>query len=94
MRKQQADNLKIFEYTAITPDNTARTILEKLSKLLDTKQKEIMITSQTLDASSSDYLENLEQQEKEKDKRYMIITISIFVAMNVIIGIISLQAFI
>lgn len=63
----QAEDLKISEYTAIAPDNTARTILEKLSKILDTKQKEIMITSQTLDASFSDYLENLEQQEKEKD---------------------------
>lgn len=62
-----ADELKIYEYTAIAPDNTARTILEKLSKILDTKQKEIMITSQTLDASFSYYLENLERQEKEKD---------------------------
>lgn len=63
----QTDDLKIFEYTAISPDNTARTILEKLSKILDTRQKEIMITSQTLDAAFSDYLVNLEQQEKEKD---------------------------
>ncbi|MDH3341078.1 MAG: hypothetical protein OEL84_07315 [Nitrosopumilus sp.] len=57
----QTEDLKIFEYTAISPDNTARIILEKLSKILDTKQKEVMITSQTLDASFSDYLENLEQ---------------------------------
>lgn len=63
----QIDDLKIFEYTAISPDNTARTILEKLSKILDTRQKEIMITSQTLDAAFSEYLENLEQQEEEKD---------------------------
>lgn len=63
----QADDLKIFEYTIIAPDNTARTILKKLSKIIDTEQKEIMITSQTLDASFSDYLETLEKQEKEKD---------------------------
>lgn len=63
----QANNIEILEYTVISPDNTARTILEKLSELLDTRQKEIMITSQTLDASFSDYLKNLEQEEKEKD---------------------------
>lgn len=63
----QTDDLKIFEYTVISPDNTARMILKILSRILDTRQKEIMITSQTLDAAFSDYLENLEQQEKEKD---------------------------
>lgn len=63
----QTDDLKIFEYTVISPDNTARMILKILSRILDTRQKEIMITSQTLDATFSDYLENLEQQEKEKD---------------------------
>ena len=63
----QTDELKLSEYTAISPDNTARTILEKLSKILNTRQKEIMITSQTLDAAFSDYLENLEQEEEEKD---------------------------
>lgn len=63
----QTDDLKISEYTATAPDNTARVILEKLTKILDTKQKEIMVTSQTLDATFSDYLKNLEQKEKEKD---------------------------
>jgi len=41
----QTEDLKIFEYAAISPDNTARIILKKLSKILDTKQKEIMYQS-------------------------------------------------
>lgn len=64
--KIKSDEIELFEYTAIAPDNTARVILEKSSKILDTKHKEVMITSQTLDATFSDYLANLEEQEKEK----------------------------
>ncbi|TFH01390.1 MAG: TIGR00341 family protein, partial [Nitrosopumilus sp.] len=65
--KVKSDEIELFEYTAIAPDNTARVILEKSSKILDTKHKEVMITSQTLDATFSDYLANLEEQEKEKN---------------------------
>jgi uncharacterized hydrophobic protein (TIGR00341 family) len=65
--KVTSDETDIFEYTAIAPDNTARVILEKSSKILDTKNKEVMVTSQTLDATFSEYLEKLEKQEKEKD---------------------------
>ena len=63
----RTDELELFEFTAIAPDYTARTILEKMSKILDTRQKEVMITSQTLDAAFSDYLMNLEQQEDSKN---------------------------
>ena len=65
--KVRTDEMEIFEFTAIAPDDTARTILEKMSKMLDTRQREIMITSQTLDAAFSDYLMNLEQQEESKN---------------------------
>lgn len=65
--KVRTDELELFEFTAIAPDDTARTILEKMSKILDTRQKEVMVTSQTLDAAFSDYLMNLEQQEQSKN---------------------------
>ena len=63
----KTDELELLEYTALAPDNTARTILEKVSKILDTRQKEVTVTSQTLDAAFSDYLMNLEQQEESKN---------------------------
>ena len=65
--KVRTDELELFEFTAIAPDDTARIILEKMSKILDTRQKEVMVTSQTLDAAFSDYLMNLEQQEESKN---------------------------
>ena len=64
--KVRSDETDLFEFTSIAPDDTARIILEKLAKILDTRHKEVMITSQTLDATFSDYLMNLEQQEKSK----------------------------
>lgn len=65
--KVKTDELDVLEYTAIAPDNTARSILEKMATILDTRHKEVMITSQTLDATFSDYLMNLEQQENSKN---------------------------
>ena len=59
--------MELFEFTGIAPDDTARTILERMSKMLDTRQREVMVTSQTLDAAFSDYLMNLEQQEESKN---------------------------
>ena len=63
----QTDEMELFEFTGIAPDDTARTILERMSKMLDTRQREVMVTSQTLDAAFSDYLMNLEQQEESKN---------------------------
>ena len=65
--KVHTDELELYEFTAIAPDDTARAILEKVSKILDTRQKEVMITSQTLDAAFSDYLMELEKQEQSKN---------------------------
>ena len=65
--KVRTDEMELFEFTAIAPDHTARTILERMSKMLDTRQREVMVTSQTLDAAFSDYLMNLEQQEEAKN---------------------------
>ena len=65
--KVSTDELDLLEFTALAPDDTARTVLEKLSRILDTRQKEVMITSETLDAAFSDYLVNLEQQETSKN---------------------------
>ncbi len=63
------ENSKILKYTAITPNVISSTLVEELNDLIDTRHKELYVTSQAMDATLSDYLHNLEIQEKEKHKK-------------------------
>ena len=63
------DNSKLLRYTIISPDDIATTVVNELNKLVDTRQKEVLITSQTIEATLSEYLRNLEEEAKPKTKK-------------------------
>jgi uncharacterized hydrophobic protein (TIGR00341 family) len=63
------ENAKLLRYTIISLDTIASALVNELNKLVDTRQKEVLITSQTIEATLSEYLTNLEEQEKEKHKK-------------------------
>ena len=60
---------KLLRYTIISPNSLASELVNELNKLIDTRQKEVLITSQNIDATLSEYLQQLEEQEKEKIKK-------------------------
>lgn len=62
------DNSKLLRYTIISLDDISSAIVNELNKLVDTRQKEVLITSQTIDATLSEYLTNLGEEEKAKHK--------------------------
>lgn len=63
------DNAKLLRYTVICLDVLATELVNQLNRLVDTRQKEVLITSQTIEATLSDYLTNLEEEEKAKPKK-------------------------
>ncbi len=63
------DNAKLLRYTIISPNSISSAIVNELNRLVDTRQKEVLITSQTIEATLSDYLNNLEEEEKAKHKK-------------------------
>jgi len=63
------DNSKLLRYTIISLDDIASALVNELNKLVDTRQKEVLITSQTIEATLSEYLTDLASQEKEKNKK-------------------------
>ncbi len=63
------DNSKLLRFTIISLDDIATALVNELNKIVDTRQKEVLITSQTIEATLSEYLTNLEVQEKEKHKK-------------------------
>ncbi|MGI0045917.1 MAG: hypothetical protein ACREBB_01830 [Nitrosotalea sp.] len=59
---------EIVRYVIIVPDNISHNIIEKLSVLLDTTQKDIYLTTQKTDATVSRYLDKLnEKAQKPKE---------------------------
>lgn len=63
------ENSKILKYTAISPNIISSALVEELNALIDTRHKELYVTSQAMDATLSDYLQKLETDEKEKHKK-------------------------
>ncbi|RDJ32621.1 MAG: TIGR00341 family protein [Crenarchaeota archaeon] len=63
------DEDKLLRYTAICLDILASNLVNELNKIVDTRQKEVLITSQTIDATLSEYINKLEEEEKEKHKK-------------------------
>ncbi len=63
------ENSKLLKYTAISPNSISSALVNELNDLIDTRHKELYVTSQAMDATLSDYLNNLEIQEKEKHKK-------------------------
>lgn len=59
---------KLLRYTAIAPDEISSTVTADLNKIIDTKQMEIYLTIQNIEATVSDYLQKV-QSEKTKKKK-------------------------
>ena len=51
-------------YSVIAPDDTTRKVIQPISDLLDTTQRNIFIITHDLDASFSTYLKKIEEEQK------------------------------
>lgn len=63
------DNQKLLRFTIICLNDLASSLVNELNKLVDTRQKEVLITSQTIEATLSEYMNKLEEEEKAKKKK-------------------------
>ena len=59
-----ASKTKSVQYLIFAPDATARKIMEQLNNILDTKNKDNLISSHPLEALFSEYLEKKEENKK------------------------------
>ena len=59
------DDSKLLRYSAICLNDLASNLVNDLNKLVDTKQKEVLITSQPIEATLSEYLQKLDKEVKE-----------------------------
>lgn len=60
---------KLLRYTAISPDHLSRTVINEINDILDTRHSEIYLTSQEIEATISNYLENLVKETKPETKK-------------------------
>ena len=60
------DKEKLLRFVIIVPDIISRNLFNELGGILDTKIKEIYLTSQSLDSAISDYSDRLHELEKAK----------------------------
>ena len=63
------DGEKLIRYVIVVPDILATTVIDELSKLLETRFKQIYLITQTLDATISDYSDKLHEEEKAKEQK-------------------------
>ena len=61
-----ADNEKLLRYTGICPDLLANSLTNELNKIIDTRKKELYVTSFVLEATLSDYLSNYAKELETK----------------------------
>ncbi|MFB5614214.1 MAG: TIGR00341 family protein [Candidatus Nitrosomaritimum yanchengensis] len=62
------ENMDLFRYVITLPDDLASEIIQSLSKIVNTKQRDIFITSNKIDATVSEYLEEKDETIKEPKK--------------------------
>ena len=60
---------KLLRYSGVSPNDIASNIIDELNAKVDTNQKEIYITSQTIEATLSDYLVKLEEAKKKDEPK-------------------------
>ena len=60
---KENSEIQLVQYIVFAPDATARKIMQKINKLLDTKNKNHIITSHALEAAFSEYLEKKEDRD-------------------------------
>ncbi len=59
---------EIIRYVIMVPDDIAHNVIEKLSMILDTTQKDIYLTTQKVDATVSGYLDKLNEKVQKPKK--------------------------
>ncbi len=63
-----AGEAELFHYWITTPDDIAHDIIDKLANKIDTKQKSVLITNEKVEATVSDYLQQLAEKIKKPKK--------------------------
>jgi uncharacterized hydrophobic protein (TIGR00341 family) len=63
------EDSKLLRYTAITPDAVSRNVIADLNKILDTRQTEIYLISHNIDATFSDHLQKIAEEEKKEVRK-------------------------
>lgn len=62
-----SDDEKLLRYTGICPDSISSALTNELHKILDTRKKELYITSISIEATLSDYISNLQKEIESKE---------------------------
>ncbi|HXW01880.1 MAG TPA: TIGR00341 family protein [Candidatus Nitrosotenuis sp.] len=65
--KTSEDRL-LYRYIIIAPDDLANSIVQTFSKIIDTKERELYITNENIEATVSDYLHQLKETITPKKK--------------------------
>jgi len=65
--KTSEDRL-LYRYIIISPDDLANPIVQTFSKIIDTKERELYITNENVEATVSDYLHQLKEKAMPKRK--------------------------
>ncbi len=61
-----ADDQRLLRYTGICPDSLANALSNELNKIIDTRTKELYVTSFAIEATLSDYLSNYVKELESK----------------------------
>lgn len=61
-----AEDEKLLRYTGICPDSLANGLTNELNKIIDTRRKELYVTSLAIEATLSDYLSNYAKELETK----------------------------
>ena len=60
------DSEKLLRYTCISPDSISNSLANDLNRIIDTRKKELYVTSSAIEATLSDYLSHLEKEMETK----------------------------
>ena len=61
-----AENEKLLRYTGICPDSLANALTNELNKIIDTRNKDLYVTSLAIEATLSDYLSDYTKELETK----------------------------
>ena len=62
-----SDDERLLRYTGICPDSLSSALTNELHKIVDTRKKELYITSISIEATLSEYISNLEKEMEAKE---------------------------
>ena len=62
-----SDDQKLLRYIGIAPNSISSSLTNELNKIIDSRKKELYVTSQIIEATLSDYLTNLEKEYSKKE---------------------------